>query len=285
MKKIIILFMILLIPFLPTACQGKKKAEIIKQQDTAQRSVEEKYQTVKSNGKAAKKEVQGSLTAKESAAGGITEKDGVEEIKYSKNGIEAVYPQLISGADEGTLKKWNQIIERDFNKLLDLYSFSPFPELTPEPGSRMPVILIINYEMKLNDNKWISILYHAAYNSKYSAHPTELVYTTNISKGNNERLKLTDIIEVNEAFVKDFRNWDFISPEPDNTEMNKAIKDYIDSLSDEDLLKGFQTADTIGSGNLWGIYSYQTPDRLGISLEVPNYIGDHVEFEREYSKI
>jgi hypothetical protein len=205
--------------------------------------------------------------------------------QYKKDGIEGKYPKLISGGSEEKLKELNQIIESDFNKILSIYSFRPFPQLTPEPTNAMPTLLNIDYSMKLNNDRFVSILYKAAYNSRYSAHPTELVYTTNINKENNKRLKLTDIIQVNGDFVKEFRTWDFIPEEPENKEYNQAIRDYVGSLSDEDLLMGFQSADLIGSGNLWGIYSYLTPDRLGISLGVPNYIGDHVEFEKDYSKL
>ena len=254
MKKIKIFIIITVFVIVSTACQADKGSKNIGSKKTIQDS----------------SEVTG---------------DGISNVPYKKDGIEAGYPKLISGGSEEELKKWNQMIYEDFNKILDIYSFNPFPELTPVPTNLIPTILKIDYKVKLNNDKLISILYNAAYNSKYSAHPTDLVYTTNINKEKNERLKLPDIIKVNQAFVKDFRTWDFIFAEPDNEELNKAIKDYVSSLSDEDLLMGFQTADIIGSGNLWGIYSYLTPDRLGISLGVPNYIGDHVEFEREYSKI
>jgi hypothetical protein len=112
-----------------------------------------------------------------------------------------------------------------------------------------------------------------------------LAYTTNIDKVKNQRLKLSDIVTLNSDFVKNFREWNFVSEEEGNEELNKAIRDYISNMSDEDLLMGFLAADQIGSGNLWGMYSYLTPERLGISVSVPNYIGDHVEFERDYSEL
>lgn len=211
--------------------------------------------------------------------------DEIEKEQYKKDGIEAEYPKLISGGNTEDLERWNQMIYEDFNKILKIYSFNPFPELTPSPTNQIPTILTIKNMVKLNTTNLISIFYNADYNSKFSAHPTDLVYTTNIDKTNKVRLKLSDIIKLDKDFVKDFREWTFIPVEQGNEELNKAIKDYVDNISDEDLLMGFQTADNIGSGNLWGIYSYFTPDRLGISLEVPNYIGDHIEFEREYSKL
>jgi hypothetical protein len=213
------------------------------------------------------------------------EEDQFRDINYQKDGIEGTYPEFISGASEATLDQWNQIISKDFNKILDIYSFNPFPELTPSPATIVPTILKINYELKSNSRKAISILYIAAYTSPYSAYPTNLVYTTNIDKDNSKRLRLSDIVTLNSDFVKNFRTWDLVSPVGVKEDYIQAIRDYIKNLSDEDLLMGFQAADQIGSKNLWGIYTYLTPNRLGISIGVPNYIGDHVEFEKDLSEL
>lgn len=208
---------------------------------------------------------------------------GVEH--YKKDGIVGDYPILTSGGSKEELKSWNQILERDFNRILSIYAFNPYPKPTPPAATAVPTILTIRFDPKLNSNRRMSILYTASYHSPFSAHPTELVYTTNIDKVKNERMRLSDIVTIDKNFVADFRTWDFVSAEPDNAELNQAVKDYLATLTDEDLVRGFQAADTIGSGNLLDTYSYLTPDQLGISLGVPNYIGDHVEFVREYSKI
>lgn len=205
--------------------------------------------------------------------------------QYNKEGVEAEYPMLVSGGSEEQLSRWNQIIEEDFNKILAIYSFHPITAPAKVPSNRTPTILRIKYEMKLNNENYISILYTAAYNNPTSAHPTELVYTTNINKSSSNRMKLSDVVILSEDFVKNFRTWEYISPFQENAEWNKAVKDYIANLSDEDLLSGFQNADRIDSDNQMGIYSYLTEDRLGISLGVPNYIGDHAEFEGNYSDI
>jgi hypothetical protein len=211
--------------------------------------------------------------------------DQIKSESYHKDGIEASYPMFVTSDSEDLQNKWNKIISTDFNKVLQIYSFNPFPELTPSPTGVEPTILRINYDIKLNNNQVVSIFYLADFNSPYSAHPTDLVYTTNIGKEKEKRLKLSDIVELNSDFVNNFREWDFISAEAGNDELNQAIKDYMSNMSDEDLLMGFKAADQIGSENLWGIYSYLTQDRLGISVSVPNYIGDHVEFERDYTEL
>ncbi len=213
-----------------------------------------------------------------------TGKSSITNEHISKKGIEADYPIITTENNSKDTTIWNQIIKKDFDKILDIYSFEPFPGLTPEPTSSN-VILKVSYQIKLNNNNYSSFYYLADFNAPYSAHPTELSYTTNIDKRKNQRTILGDVVNLNEDFVKDFRNWDFISIEQGNAELDSAIKDYFKNITDEDLLRGLQNADIIGSGNVLDAYSYMTPEKLGISFGVPNYIGDHVEFERGYDKL
>lgn len=206
----------------------------------------------------------------------------INSIPYNKDGINAQYPELAADGSRTSLQQWNRIISDDFNKILKIYSFHPIPEPSQAPSGTAPEILKLTYAIKLNDSKYTSILYLAAFSSIFSAHPSELVYTTNIDKGKSSRLKLSDIVNLNEAFAKDFKTWDLAEADM-SEEIKKGIEDYMSGLSDEDLLMGMKSADIIGSGNLLGIFTYLTPDRLGISIGVPNYLGDHVEFEKEYS--
>lgn len=210
---------------------------------------------------------------------------GIEETYYHKNGVEAYYPKFISGGSQEQLQLWNEIIEGDFRKILDIYSLEPFPSPIPTRPGDIPTILRVENRVTLNNERFFSVLYKASFTSPYSAHPSETVYTTNIDKRAGRRLRLPEELNVDEAFIKDFRSWSFIPFEEGNEELNQAIRDYIDNISDEDLLMGFRAADQIGAANLWGINSYLTPDSLGISISVPHYAGDHVEFEREYTKL
>lgn len=228
---------------------------------------------------------EGELNASVPASSAGEQTEQIKEITYNKNGISGSYPNFITGRSEDAVKKWNKIIEEDFQKILEIYSFTPILGPTPTAETQIPVILNINHTIKLNSNNIVSVFYKAAYNSPYSAHPTELVYTTNIDKNKNTRLRLSDVVRLDEEFVKNFRTWDFKSVEENNPEINQAVKDYLASISDEDLLAGLIAADQINSKNLWDIYSYYTPEKLGISLGVPNYIGDHVEFERSYEEL
>ena len=129
------------------------------------------------------------------------------EIEYQRDGIKARYPNFDEKVVGANAALWNQIINEDFQSILSIYSFNPFPELTQTPGTNVPIFLNIVHHIKLNSGKLTSIFYEAAFSSIYSAHPSDLVYTTNIDKKNNKRLRLSDFIQLDQDFVKDFRTW------------------------------------------------------------------------------
>jgi hypothetical protein len=209
----------------------------------------------------------------------------IETVEYREDGITASYPKVLSGGSEESVNRWNQIIKQDFDKILQIYSFQPFPGPTPLPTGTVPRILNISYELMENSSDLLSILYRADFNSSYSAHPSNLVYTTNIDKRKDQRLRLGDVVRLDNAFVREFRTWKISSAAEDTKEIDQAIYDYIGNITDEELLQGFRLADVIGSGNPWGIFSYQRDGVLGISIGVPNYAGDHAEFEKPLSQL
>ncbi len=209
----------------------------------------------------------------------------IQDVVFRKDGIVASHPEIISGGSDEKRKKWNQIIQEDFNKIIQIYSFQPFPVPTPPTAGIEPTMLTLSYDMKGITKDWLSIFYMANYSSAYSAHPSNLIYTTNIDMRQSRRIRLSDIVELNEAFVKEFRTWKLTDSLEHTDEVQEAIYDYINHISDEELLAGFRAADQIGSDNPWGIYSYLTNDSLGISIEVPNYAGDHAEFEQTLSRL
>lgn len=231
----------------------------------------------------AEKRIAGSeIMVSEASADNYSDSD-IKKVIVQKDGVEASYPRLLTGGNPDSLERWNQIIKEDFDKMLQIYSFQPFPGPTPPSTDVVPMILKITYEVKENTADLLSLLYQADYNSSYSAHPSNLVYTTNIDRTQNRRLRLGDTVVLSEEFVKNFHSWELVADPEEQPEVREAIKDYINHISEEELLAGFQSADQIGSGNPWGIYSYRTKDRLGISIEVPHYAGDHAEFEQSLS--
>jgi len=90
----------------------------------------------------------------------------------------------------------------------------------------------------------LSIQYYGISTIKGAAYPTNEFYTTNIDMEKGKKLKLTDIIKIDDISIKSFRNASYVALEPSNTEMEAAVSQYINNISNEDLIKYFNQADS-----------------------------------------
>lgn len=216
-----------------------------------------------------------------------SQENDIELVKmtYTYNEIQAHYPQLSSGLEEQKRDVVNQIIQNDMLAIVDIYSADIAPNQGTEGSEAYEFILTIDYEVKLQNYNYLSICYVALYNSVTAAYPSEMVYTTNIDLVNQSRLKLTDMVTLNDDFVTTMKTWNFITYEQDNEELKNAIDEYIHGISNAQLLEGLKAADQIGTNNTYGIYGYLTEEKLGIAISVPHVLGDYVRFERDYKKL
>lgn len=201
--------------------------------------------------------------------------------RYQNNGKYVTYPLVVSGAEAKKLELWNQIIIGDINKIMSLYSINSLP--LPKEGFDiiLPSTLYINYYIKRNDDRFLSILYTADFYNPYAVYPTQSVFTTNIDLVNDRRLYLPDIIGDYDNLSMDITYWELVTQGMGGQEYSKIVKNYIIGLGEKTRRRGFLLADIIGQENFLGIFSYITTNRIGISISVPNYIGDHAEFERD----
>lgn len=213
------------------------------------------------------------------------EAERIVSVEYIREGVSAAYPKFTSERGSEGLELLNDLILKDFNRILQIYAFEPFIVPAPTPGAQQPVILKINYQIKLNNPEYVSILYLAAFSSPFAAHPTNLVYTTNIDRREGKRLVLGDLIRLDMDFVSFFKSWKLADEKKYPDFIKQGIEEYISGISNEQLLSAFMAADIIASGNLMGIYSYLTEKSLGISISLPNYLGDHAEFEMDYNSL
>lgn len=200
---------------------------------------------------------------------------------YQHNGEYVTYPLVVSGADAWRMNLWNSIIIEDINKIIRMYPSNSFPQPIEGPDIFKNSTLHIIYYIKRNDDKYLSILYTADFFNPYAPYPTQSVYTTNIDLVNDRRMYLPDIIDTDTLLSMDITSWELVTQGMGGEEYLKAIKDYILGLGKETLNRGFLAADIIGRENFLGIFSYITPTRIGISISVPNYVGDHAEFEKD----
>lgn len=211
----------------------------------------------------------------------------IKEKVYQNNSTYVAYPLIVSGADSKKQELWNSIILEDVNKILKIYSAYGLTPPSNEEDIFQSDTLRITYNIKRKDERYLSIFYTANFFSPYAAYPTELVYTTNIDMVHGRRMRLSDIMAEDSSLADNIISWDIVM-EANDREIEgytQAVHDYVSGLGRKILLMGFSSADIIGPDNYLGIYSYLTPDRIGISMSVPNYLGDHVEFEKYLTDI
>ena len=87
----------------------------------------------------------------------ISSTDGlyqINKITYRMDHIDASYPQVVSGATQENINEWNDIILSDFNKILDLYSYQPYPELSNGPTQAKTSNLTIDYTITLLNDQF-----------------------------------------------------------------------------------------------------------------------------------
>jgi len=201
----------------------------------------------------------------------------IEERIFRNNGTFISYPIVVAGDSKEKTDIINQIILGDINRILDLYSADAFepPKSGPDifPGDT----LHIGYKIMRNDAYYLSIFYTADFFSPYGAYPTQTVYTTNIDLLNEKRLRLADLIRADDSLTDEFLSWEPVNISPQDIQ---GIRDYIRGLGTEIVKRGFASADIIGPDNILGIFSYIKPDRLGISISLPIYLGNHAEYEK-----
>lgn len=203
----------------------------------------------------------------------------IKKKTFQGNGTYVTYPIIIFEANEEKQDIWNKIIFEDIGKVLKIYSAYAYAPHTDGADILQMDTLHITYDIKRFDNRYLSIFYTADFHSPYAAYPTQLIYTTNIDLQYDRRLRLSDFIKNNEHLVSNIVSWEIVTKDNDSKEYRRAVNDYIEGLGKDILLMGLEAADIIGPDNYLGIFSYLTPDNLGVSISVPNYLGDHVEFE------
>lgn len=195
--------------------------------------------------------------------------DEITKESYTDNDIKINYPQIKNLSDSNKQKIVNKIIKNEALKGLNYYS-----------GTNSGLTMEINYDIKLKSANLLSIQYSGIGSVKRVAHPNNLFYTTNIDINKGCRLRLKDIVTIDEHFVEAFKK--------DKKALNPEHSSLLDSFSDEDLIKDFRRADSldnIGTENQSDTFSYLTKDSLGISISVGHAAGDHAEFEIKYRDI
>jgi len=195
----------------------------------------------------------------------------ITQSSYVDKGIKIVYPQITGLSDTNKQKKINDLIKKDALKVLDYYK---------NVGEE--VSLDINYDIKLKGTNLLSIQYSGVGNIKGAAYPKNMFYTTNVDMNNVNKVKLADFVNINEDFVKEFKEGKYVAWD---TELNSAIELIKEDIKSYNLVNEFKNADSMGEENTSNSFSYFTKDSLGISIGVAHALGDHAEFEIKYQDL
>lgn len=192
-------------------------------------------------------------------------KDAVEHAnfvkkQYTKGKIKVDYPQLANENFEQA-EKINEVIARDAT-----YFF--------ENGLYEGYSSDIKYETTFLDEEFASFLYQGLLTSPNQSYPINLFYSTIVNMQTGEKVTLSDLVTVDEAFVDKFKQGKILSGESD--EYINEVKKYISSLGDEELLNVLSKADNKESSSA---FTYLTEDSIVVILGVPHALGDFVQVE------
>nr|WP_285693483.1 DUF4163 domain-containing protein [Paenibacillus polymyxa] len=190
--------------------------------------------------------------------------------KYSKNGIVIKYPQITKLKDIAKQKSLNQILKTDALEGLQNYA-----------DSNSGVHVEIDYEIKRQSERFLSVQYTGIRYVKDAAYPTHMFYTTNLDMKQASRIRLRDLIKVEKPFIELIKSGKITAVQP---EQQGLIGDF----TKDDLMQLLANADVI-KGSLAEVemesFSYLTNDSLGMSVPMAHVVGDHAEYEIHFAQI
>lgn len=201
--------------------------------------------------------------------GSISDPYEITKANYTENDIKITYPQITKSNDQQKEGIINALIKHETMKVLNYY----LPEI-------QDLTLEINYEIKSKSASLLSIQYTGVGYMNGAARPNNHFYTTTIDFEMGNRLKLTDMVNIDENFIENLKhNAKPIKPEHQGILNSIPTSDLLNMLTNADSL------DNIGTENQSDTFSYFTSDSLGINIPVSHAEGDHAEFEISYQAI
>ncbi|WP_307351151.1 DUF4163 domain-containing protein [Paenibacillus polymyxa] len=190
--------------------------------------------------------------------------------EYSKNGIVIKYPQIIKLKDIAKQKSLNKILKADALEGLQNYA-----------DSNSGVHVEIDYEIKRQSERFLSVQYTGIRYVKDAAYPTHMFYTTNLNMKQVSRIRLRDLVKVEKPFIELIKSGKITAVKP---EQQGLIGDF----TKDDLIQLLINAD-VTKGSLAEVemesFSYFTNDSLGMSVPMAHVVGDHAEYEIRFAQI
>lgn len=182
---------------------------------------------------------------------------------YADKGIQISYPQVTGMTDVKKQEKINAQLKGDALRPLGY-----FPDLSS-------VGMDINYEIKLQNSHILSIVFSGTTDTCGGSHPVGQFYTTNINVTTGKKLRLRDLVSIDDNFMKNIKQGNLIANSPQVT-WGKL------SSADAELKRAFNEADGIGH---FDVNSYYTESSVGINICVEHAYGDNAQLEVNYQAI
>ncbi|MBM4765434.1 DUF4163 domain-containing protein [Bacillus sp. B15-48] len=193
---------------------------------------------------------------------------------YSRENVKVEYPQIVYLKDEGKQQEINEFIKKEAlaHFLETMQSIEPDQKYEADG----------EYEVKLKNDKILSIAYKSYNNISPSAHPYHLFSTTNIDVNTGKKLFLTDFVStIDKEFINLIKTAKYVGEI--ESEFEQQIREQAFGLydSDEKLISALSSS----KEGVNGIYAYATENTLGISMPVAHVAGGHAEFEIDISEL
>ena len=181
---------------------------------------------------------------------------------YTDRAISINYPQISKMSDAEMQDRLNQLLKSEALSILNDYDAIDLEKLTVK----------LDYVIGRQNTELLSVQLTGSRYLKGAPYPTALFQSINLEMQSGRKLRLQEIVQVNDQFVETIKKG----------RMNAASNATFEKLRLDNgkLLKAFGQADSVaGSDNPERVFSYFTKDGLGISFSVIHALGDHVEFE------
>jgi hypothetical protein len=198
----------------------------------------------------------------------------ITKVSYIEKDVLINYPQITILNDINKQKIVNEIIKNEALKVINEYN-----------GIDNEFSLEIFYEVKWNSENLLSIQYNGYGSVNGGPYPNNIFFTTNIDIDKGIKLKIKDLLNIDESFIEKFKAEKYYKPYDSELNVESEAEYEFNKYTINELIEYFKKADNIGGVNQANIFSYLTKDSLGISISVAHAIGGHVEFEIEYQQI
>lgn len=195
-------------------------------------------------------------------------------VTYHEENVVVEYPKLTNYHDEEK--------QEAINELIKTAAVKPYQDTIASLDSDQKYEAEGSFEIKLKNEKILSIAYTSYNNITPSAHPYHLFFTTNIDLNTGKQLFLTDFVsEIDNDFIHTLKEAKYVGDIESEYEQNIRNMAFGLYENDEKLISEL-TRSQEGTN---GIYVYVTEGALGISMPVAHVAGDHAEFEISIQKL